>query len=216
MSIVKKVVRASVRGARRWLTESEAAPQDDTNYGSPPYSYKAANHLFLKLIKEHGLRRPHFVWGAFHGVNLAKMLGLKRVSLLEFGAAGGNGLTALEKIADTFQPIFGLEIEVHGFDAVEGMPKARDHRDLPNLWREGFYPMDPKKLRQRLQPATRLHLGLVEDTVSGFINSTAAQSVSSHSTSASTAPRSRRSRFSKPMNACCCREFIAFLEMCSV
>ena len=78
--------------------------------------------------------------------------------------AGSNGLVALENIALRLQAMFGVELEIYGFDAVGGMPKSRDHRDLPNLWREGHYPMDETKLRQRLTKATLL-LGAVEETV---------------------------------------------------
>ena len=117
---------------------------------------------------ERGLRRPHYVWGAVQALNLAKVLGIPKVSFIEFGVAGGNGLTALESIAEALGPEFGVDIEIHGFDAVGGMPKAKDYRDLPNLWREGFYPMDPAKLEQKLKVA-KLHLGLVEETVPEFL-----------------------------------------------
>jgi len=122
------------------------------------------------MVAERGLRRPHYVWGAVQALNLAKALGIGRVSFIEFGVAGGNGLTALESIAAHVGPEFGVDVDIHGFDAVGGMPKARDHRDLPHLWSEGFYPMDPDKLRRKLKSA-RLHLGLVEKTVPAFLDS---------------------------------------------
>ena len=68
----------------------------------------------------------------------------ERVSFIEFGVAGGNGLVALERIAQNLQTIFGIEVDIYGFDAVSGMPKSKDHRDLPNLWREGHYPMNER------------------------------------------------------------------------
>jgi hypothetical protein len=104
------------------------------------------------------------------GVNLAKVLGIKRVSFIEFGVAGGNGLVAIEDIAKNLEDAFSVHIDVHGFDAIGGMPKATDYRDLPNLWKEGFYPMDPEKLKRRLKKS-ELHLGLVEDTVAKFVQS---------------------------------------------
>ena len=104
------------------------------------------------------------------GINLAKVLGLERVSFIEFGVAGGNGLVALEHLAQRLQGIFDIEVDIYGFDAVSGMPKSKDHRDLPNLWREGHYPMNESKLRQRLEKS-KLILGMVEETVPQFIDS---------------------------------------------
>jgi len=153
---------------RAWLAEDEVVAEDD--YGDPPFSYEDANSFFKKIVRERGVRRPHYLWGALQGVNLAKVLGVPQVSFIEFGAAGGNGLVALENIAQTLQSTFGISIEIHGFDAVGGLPKAKDHRDLPHLWREGFYPMNREKLERRLK-TTKLHLGLVEETVAEFLRS---------------------------------------------
>jgi hypothetical protein len=166
--MLKRAVRAAVRRATRWLAEENTVKLEP--YGIPPLSYEDCNRFFRKLVFQDRLRRPHFVWGAIQGANLAKVLGLPRVSFIEFGVAGGNGLTALESIAEKLEPVFDIEIDIHGFDAVGGMPKATDPRDLPNLWREGFYPMDPEKLRERLRRA-KLHLGVVEETVPEFIES---------------------------------------------
>jgi hypothetical protein len=103
-------------------------------------------------------------------MNLAKVLGLKRVSFIEFGVAGGNGLVTLERIAQTLQSIFGLEVDIYGFDAVSGMPKSKDYRDLPNLLCAGHYPMNQDRLRQRLKKS-KLLLGMVEATIAQFIDS---------------------------------------------
>ncbi|MHC4129678.1 MAG: hypothetical protein ACYSUA_16250, partial [Planctomycetota bacterium] len=40
-----------------------------------------------------------------------------RISALEFGVAGGNGLLALERAAMRLAEIFGVEIDVYGFDS---------------------------------------------------------------------------------------------------
>jgi hypothetical protein len=132
--------------------------------------YEAANGLFKKIAAQKGFRRPHYLWGALHGVNLAKAIGIEKVSLIEFGVAGGNGLTALETIAERLESIFGVNIELYGFGTAGGMPKPTDYRDTPNLWQEGFYPMDVEKLQQRLK-RTKLHVGFVGDTVPEFIAS---------------------------------------------
>ena len=167
--ILRRGLRAAVRIARGWLAEPEHAVE---NYqlGDPPYTYEQANHLFNTLATQHGIDRAPYLWGALQGVNLARALGQKRVSLLEFGVAGGNGLVALEHIARILEPIFGVDIETHGFDMGTGLPKAEDYRDLPNLWREGYYSMDLQKLKQRLK-GSKLHLGPISETLPEFIKS---------------------------------------------
>jgi len=49
------------------------------------------------------------------------------------------------------------------------MPKfIGDHRDVPDVWRPGDYPMDVGALQAKLSPRTKLVLGDVRDTVPGF------------------------------------------------
>jgi hypothetical protein len=141
--------------------------------GSPPFSYEDANTFFKRIVAEHKLRRPHYVWGAVHGLNLAKVLQLPKVSFVEFGVAGGNGLTALEQAADVLERAFGIEIEIYGFDAGTGMPKPKDNRDVPNIWREGAYPMNRAELEKRLKRSA-LYVGPVDETVSAFAKTQAA------------------------------------------
>jgi hypothetical protein len=167
--MVKKILRAALRLTKQWLAEQQT--DESTDYGSPPYGYAGLNRLFANFLAQNsGLQRPDYAWGAFQGVNLAKVLEVQRVSFVEFGVAGGNGLLALENIAQRLQSMFGIEVDIYGFDAASGMPKPQDHRDLPNLWREGHYSMNEGKLKQRLKKA-KLILGSVEETVPQFIGS---------------------------------------------
>jgi hypothetical protein len=45
------------------------------------------------------------------------------------------------------------------------MPPPSGYKDLPHVWNEGFYNMDPKKLQERLTPTTKLVLGDVRVTI---------------------------------------------------
>ena len=63
--------------------------------------------------------------------------------------AGGNVL-ALESYAREIESELQIEIELYGFDSGAGLPEPRDYRDIPYVWRPGFYPMDEVKLRSRL------------------------------------------------------------------
>jgi len=162
-------MQAALRLTRKWLTKKRTV--ETKNHGAPPFGYTELNRLLPKIAGQNrDIDRPDYAWGALQGMNLAKVLGLERVSLIEFGVAGGNGLVALERIAEILQTIFAIEVDIYGFDAAAGMPRSKDYRDLPNLWREGHYPMNEGRLKQRLKKA-KLILGNVEETVPQFIDS---------------------------------------------
>jgi hypothetical protein len=113
--------------------------------------------------------KPEYARCVFAGAFLGKSLGYKKISVIEFGVAGGRGLTALEKHAGMIGREMGIEIEVYGFDTGKGLPKGNDYRDLPYIWREGFYKMDVEKLQSRLRKA-KLVIGGVGETVPGFFD----------------------------------------------
>jgi hypothetical protein len=108
--------------------------------------------------------RPHYLWGSLVGARAAIALGIDRVTAIEFGVAGGNGLLALEKAAAITARLTGVAVEPIGFDTGGGMPAPVDHRDLPWVIKEGFFPMDEAALRRRLSSA-KLVLGPVAQTV---------------------------------------------------
>jgi hypothetical protein len=114
--------------------------------------------------------RPHYVWGVVSGAYLAQVLKIPRISVIEFGVAGGNGLVTLELIAEKVSKNFGVDIDVYGFDTGTGNPKSTDYRDMPNLFQESDYAMDVEKLRNRLKKA-QLVLGEIGGTVPSFIQS---------------------------------------------
>lgn len=111
---------------------------------------------------------PQFAYGLYHAALTAKRLGIPRISAIEFGVAGGNGLVALERISTLVERQLGVEIEIYGFDTGTGMPTPADYRDLPYLYRAAQLRMDEEKLKTRLKKAT-LILGDVNDTVDTFI-----------------------------------------------
>ncbi len=120
------------------------------------------------MALKRSLPRPNYRWGALCAAFLAKALGYQRISVIEFGVAGGNGLVELEKIAQEVELLSGVQIDVIGFDTGQGLPKPRDYRDLPQLWKEGDFGMDVERLKQRLSSA-RLMLGPVAETVPRFM-----------------------------------------------
>src|SRR3990167_3390399 len=114
------------------------------------------------------LDRPPYAYGLFVAALQAKLLGYERMSAVELGGAGGNGLVTLEALARRIGRHFGVRIQVHGFDSGQGLPRPEDRRDHPYLWRQGDYAMDEAALRARLTEA-RLWLGPVRDTLAEFL-----------------------------------------------
>lgn len=117
--------------------------------------------------------RPAYAYGVWNAAQQARALGVERISAIEFGVAGGNGLLALEKISSDISAESGVQIAVYGFDSGEGMPQASDYRDLPHVWQRGFYKMDAEKLRNRLGANTHLILGDVSETIPAALDSMA-------------------------------------------
>lgn len=142
-------------------------PGLDSSDTALPYLDGVYEHLKRRECR--GVR-PTYIWPLVQAAFLASSLDEKRISALEFGVAGGNGLLALEKAAEGIEKYFPVKVDVYGFDSAQGLPKPKDYRDLPNMWPEFGFPMDLPKLRKRLTRA-ELILGLVSDTVSQFLES---------------------------------------------
>jgi hypothetical protein len=128
------------------------------NLGS--YPYRLQNGI---------VERPHYGYCLFNGARLAKKLGLDRISVLEFGVAGGRGLLNLEYHAREIAELFEIEIEIYGFDTGHGLPVPLDYRDLPYHWQEGFFAMNVEELQTRLTKA-KLVLGEIEKTARNFFD----------------------------------------------
>jgi hypothetical protein len=166
-SMFRRHLRSIARRTRDWLSEDPS----NSGWENEPTAngWLNAQHKVL-LAKHDGERRPNYAWGTLHGLYLAAALKIPRVSVLEFGVAGGNGLVSLENIAEDAESLFGINVDVHGFDIGTGLPPPVDHRDSPNLFNASAFPMDDQKLRLRLTKA-ELHLGDVSVTVPQFIES---------------------------------------------
>lgn len=169
--VVKKMLKAGVRALKRWLDEGEQSPATETPFDN---RYAWLRESYKKLVKDPiCAKNVAYIWGVLQGAALGKVLGFERVSMIEFGVAGGRGLLAMERTAERVEEMAGIGIDVYGFDAETGLPKPQDYRDLPNIFLDGQYPMDKKELEKRLRRA-RLKLGLVEETVPAFLESTSA------------------------------------------
>jgi hypothetical protein len=167
--MLKKIIRRGIRQARTWLAEEPAA----TSMPDSPWAHDRLNYLLGKLMKKVEGWRAHYMWGLLYGAYLGQALELKRVSTIEFGVAGGNGLAYLEEAALAVGEQFDIAIDVYGFDTGVGLPKPTDYRDLPNLYRESAFRMDTDQLRRRLKRA-KLILGPIDETIDQFVESSPA------------------------------------------
>jgi hypothetical protein len=114
--------------------------------------------------------RPHYAYGVYWAAFLAKQLKIPRITVIEFGVAGGRGLIALEQASIEIGSYLGVQIDVVGFDSGEGMPPPVDYRDLPHIWNTGFYKMEQEKLLPRLRIA-KLIIGDIHKTVREWVGS---------------------------------------------
>lgn len=112
--------------------------------------------------------RPQYVYGILQGTALAKVLGINRISVIEFGVGGGAGLVAMECIAEYGEKMVDIAVDVYGFDTATGFPKPKDYRDIPYKWSEGFYPCDKNELLKRLR-RSHLKIGLLSETLPVFV-----------------------------------------------
>jgi hypothetical protein len=118
-------------------------------------------------IEHSAIDRPHYGYCVLRAAQLAKRLGHNKVSVIEFGVAGGNGLLSLERHAAEVKKLVDLKIQIFGFDTGHGLPPPADYRDLPHHWKQGFFAMDIDKLRARLSGST-LVIGDIANTLPTF------------------------------------------------
>jgi hypothetical protein len=112
--------------------------------------------------------RPHYGHCLLQSALLARKLGYPRISAIEFGVAGGNGLVALERHARHVESETGVNVATYGFDTGTGMPTPSDYRDMPYLYQAGYFAMDRDRLAQRLR-GSKLILGPISETIPEFV-----------------------------------------------
>jgi hypothetical protein len=131
-------------------------------------SYREVNRYTNQLAARDGGQRDSYTWCTLHAARLARHLGHERISVVEFGVAGGKGLVALERAARWAEQCYGVTVDVAGFDSGLGLGAPKDARDLPNIWHQGAFVMDEARLRPLLDRA-QLILGWVADTLPAYL-----------------------------------------------
>jgi hypothetical protein len=111
--------------------------------------------------------RNNYGYCIFQSAKLAKLLNYPRISVIEFGCGGGNGLLNAEAHISEVTKIFGVKIELYGFDTGSGLPSPRDYRDMPHYFKAGLYDMERQSLERKLKRA-KLVIGDVKDRCATF------------------------------------------------
>jgi hypothetical protein len=115
------------------------------------------------------VRRQH-AYGLLKTADEARARGLARVTVVELGVASGTGLLNICDLGARITEVTGVEFRVAGFDTGEGMPPPADYRDHPELYKEGWFPMDRAALEARLPANAELHFGPIAETMRAFVD----------------------------------------------
>ncbi|HUR65191.1 MAG TPA: hypothetical protein VMZ03_02470, partial [Chitinophagaceae bacterium] len=123
-------------------------------------------------VKYDNYRLPHYAYGVYEAAARAKKLGVKEISVIEFGVANGRGLMAMAFYALKVQRILDIEIKVLGFDSGEGMPQTQGYKDHPEIYATGDFPLQNReKLLSLLPTNTRLIiLDLIKENWTSYVN----------------------------------------------
>lgn len=128
------------------------------------YGYSPQFKLAMQVVE-----RPNYAWCMMQAAQLGRALGHKRISALEFGVAGGNGLAFMCDYAKDVRKATGVEVICYGFDTGGGMPPPEGHADLPYWFAAQQYKMDVDKLKARI-PDGSLVLGNIRDRIGDFLD----------------------------------------------
>jgi hypothetical protein len=102
--------------------------------------------------------RQQYAFSLLKTAELARAQGLK------------SGLMNICNISRKITKITGIEFQIFGFDSGCGMPPPRDHRDHPEVFSEGSFPLiDRTALVRALPHNARLILGDIQKTLPHFM-----------------------------------------------
>ncbi|HXJ84547.1 MAG TPA: hypothetical protein VMS64_38390 [Candidatus Methylomirabilis sp.] len=113
--------------------------------------------------------RSPYAYGMLRAADMAKYFGKTRVTVVEFGVAGGAGLLNMIEIARLVEAETGVGLRIVGFDTGRGLPPVEGYKDHPELWRGGdFAPGDRDELVRKLAGRAEIIWGDINDTIGPF------------------------------------------------
>jgi hypothetical protein len=129
--------------------------------------------MSLRSAEKHSLlNRPPYAYGLLRAADIASFFGKSETTVCEFGVAQGNGLLNMVELAQRITDETGIRFRIFGFDSGEGLTEIAGHKDHPEIWSKGDYPMfNKEELTDKLQGRAELIIGDIKDTVHGFVDS---------------------------------------------
>jgi hypothetical protein len=115
--------------------------------------------------------RQNHAYAILACADLARELGIREVTLIEFGVAAGAGILNICKLSERVTRETGVRFRIFGFDTGKGMPPPQSYRDHPEIYQEGDFPMSHDALQRTLPDNAKLILGELTDTVGPFLRS---------------------------------------------
>jgi tetratricopeptide (TPR) repeat protein len=119
-------------------------------------------------IRKDKIARPHYAHGLLLATLQAMKIGVKEISVFEFGVLRGDGLLNLCSICERITADTGFQFKIFGFDSDVGMPEITDYRDHPEIWYTGQFKVDHALLTKRLPANARLIVGDIAKTIGPF------------------------------------------------
>jgi len=113
-------------------------------------------------------RYPAYAYGMYCSALQAKGLGLKKISVIEFGVAAGHGILEMEAYANEILTEIGVEIEIYGFDSGFGLPISSNYKDQLYFWSEGDFKQNRELLSSKLKKSKIIY-GDINQTIVTYL-----------------------------------------------
>ena len=122
---------------------------------------------YIWKVHLNATEKPSYAFGLYSAAFQAKMLGLSRITVIEFGVASGKGLRAMENIAARLENIFEIKFDVVGFDVGSGLIDTGDVRDLVYWFVPGVFKVNTDDVRRSLKRSEYI-VGEISQTLTSF------------------------------------------------
>lgn len=115
------------------------------------------------------IMRPAYAYGMLRAADCARYFGHDAVTVCEFGVAEGAGLRNMIELARRIEDDTRVRFRIVGFDTGEGLPEIQGHKDHPELWNPGDFPMvDKDRLLASIEGRAEVIFGDIKDTIGPF------------------------------------------------
>ncbi|RLB75666.1 MAG: hypothetical protein DRH24_19240 [Deltaproteobacteria bacterium] len=133
-------------------------------------------NLAFESVYHNFYHRTWYAYPLIVAVSQAQRMGIKELTVIEFGVWQGDGLLNLASLCEMLTSCTSINFRVVGFDTGAGLPNVTDYRDHPELWYTGELKMpNIDKLRRSLPDNCELIIGDIANTLSPFVENLIAE-----------------------------------------